>query len=227
MPYKAPRALRDKSSGFSLHELLIVMGIMAIISAIALPRLISSARLIGSTGMPREIVTYLRFARQEALTRQMVITCRYDDQTKTITIINHGERGITYDPTTDAMVKLPGNTAATANQVADVTIEQQTLTRTGITANDLILGRADGKDPATTTLDDGTLMTTLPASKQINITFQPDGSVVNAQNASLNRTLFLYNQQAQQDTAFAISVLGTTGRVKLWRYDKNATKYSE
>ena len=207
--------------------MLIVLAIIAIISAIALPQMIGSARLITSAGMPRELVTYLRFARQEAISQQVVFTCRYDNQTKTITIINHGERGITYDPTADAMVKLPGNTAASANVVADVNVEQISLSKLGVPAADITFGRVDGQNPSTATLDDGTLMTALPTSKQINITFQPDGSVVNAQNSTITRTLFLYNQQAQKESAFAISVLGTTGRVKLWRYDRNANKYSE
>jgi hypothetical protein len=199
---------------------------ISIILAIALPNLIGSSRLINSVGIPREIVTYLRLARQEAITRNVAITCRYDNQTKTITIINHGERGITYDPTTDAMVKLPGNAAATADQVADVIMEQIPLARARVPASDIAYGRVDG-NPATTALDDGATMTTLPASNLINITFQPDGSVVNALNAPLNRSLFLYNQQIQKQSAFAITVLGTTGRIKLWRYNSSGNNYVE
>jgi prepilin-type N-terminal cleavage/methylation domain-containing protein len=229
MTSRATPALRERhssSSGFSLAELLIVLIMISIVSAIALPKLVGSSRLIASTGIPREIVTYLRFARQEAITRNVVFTCRYDNQAKTITIINHGERGITYDPTTDAMVRLPGNTAVSADEVADVTVEQIPLARARVPANDIAYGRVDG-NPATTALDDGATMVTLPTSKLINITFQPDGSVVNAQNAPLNRSLFLYNQQIQQQSAFAISVLGTTGRIKLWRYNSSANTYAE
>lgn len=226
MTSRATPILRSNSRGFSLVELLIVMTLMAIISAIALPRLLNSSRFIGSAGIPRELATYLRFARQEAVSQKVVVTCRYNNQDKTISIINHRERGITYDPNTDSMVTLPGNPAPSADQVTDMTIERVPLARPGVPSGDITLGRVDG-NPATAALDDGTQMVTLSASNQINITFQPDGSIVNAQNVPINRTLFLYNQQIQKESAFAVSVLGTTGRVKLWRFDSNANKYYE
>jgi prepilin-type N-terminal cleavage/methylation domain-containing protein len=216
----------NNSSGFSLAELLIVLFIMAVVSAYALPRFLGASRLIGSAGIPREILTYMRLARQEAIAQQMVFTCRYDDNTKRITIINHKESGITYDPATDSMVKLPGNAAASANVVADVTVENIPLGRMGAASSTITYGRVDGK-PDTTPLDDGTVTLALPASKQIVVAFQPDGSVVSALNSPLNRTLFLYNSQIKKQTGFAISVLGTTGRVKLWRYDSNVDKYAE
>lgn len=221
-----PRSKKSSSSGFSLAELLIVLLIMGIVSAYALPKLIGSSRLIGAAGIPREVLTYMRFARQEAIAQEVVVTFRYDDATKTITIINHRERGITYDPATDSMVKLPGNTAPSANEVPDKIIEQIPLARMGSTTRDITYGRVDGK-PDDTPLTDGTLMLTLPTSKKINISFQTDGSVVDSANSPLNRTLFLYNTLVKKQSGFAISVLGTTGRVKLWRYDSNVDKYAE
>jgi hypothetical protein len=61
----------------------------------------------------------------------------------------------------------------------------------------------------------------------VNITFQPDGSVIDANGNPVNRALFIYNTQAPTDTAAAISVLGAAGRVKLWRYKSNVNKYVE
>lgn len=226
MTSRARPGRRNSARGFTIYEVLIVMGIIAVISAVALPQLLGSSRLISSNGIPREIVAYLRFARQEAISQMVAFTCRYDHAARTITIINHRERGITYDPATDTMVRLPGNTAPNANQVADVTVETIPLSRTGVPAADISFGRMDG-NPATTPLPDGATMVTLPGSNQISITFQPDGSVVDSLNAPINRSLFLYNQQAQQQTAFAITVLGTTGRVKQWRYNSNVNLYQE
>lgn len=226
MTSTSTRKVRTSSRGVTLFELLIVMGIIAVMSAIALPGLLGSSRAIGSAAMPRELVSYLRLARQEAMSKMLVFTCSYDNLTKQITITNHGERGITYDPATDTMVKLPGNAAPSANVVADVNVEQVSLTKSGIPASAISFGRVDGY-PATTVLDDGVAMATMPAGNKINFTFQPDGSVVNAQNNPISRSLFLYNQQIGSKSAFAITVLGTTGRIKLWRYASNVNRYSE
>ncbi len=216
----------NRSSGFSLAELLIVLFIMAVVSAYALPKFLGSSRLVVAKGMPREILTYMRLARQEAMSQEVVFTCRYDDTAKTITIINHKEKGITYDPTTDTMVKLPGNTATSANEVPDVVVETIPLARMEVMKGGITYGRVDGKAD-TTPLDDGSLMLTMPASKQIVFAFQTNGSVVNALNSPINRTLWLYNKDIKKQSGFAISVLGTTGRVKLWRYDSNVDKYAE
>ena len=226
MTSRAPaRRGLSRSGGFSLIELLIVCGLVAICSAIAIPQLIGSSRLLGSAGIPREIQAYLRFTRQQAIAQKMVYTCSYNNLTKQVTIINHGETGITYDPATDTMVKLPGNVAASANTVADVTVEQQTLVKAGVPGPDIIFGRPGGAPIAA--LDDGTQMSTLSASNLINFTFQPDGSIVDSLNRPINRSLFLYNTKVPKETAFAISVLGTTGRIKLWRYVVSATNSSK
>jgi prepilin-type N-terminal cleavage/methylation domain-containing protein len=224
-PARRPRG-RNDCRGFSLIELIIVILIITIISAIALPRLIDSRRMLSSAAMPREVVALLRYARQQAISQMTVHTFRYDHLTKTITITNNKETGITYDPALDQMVRLPGNAAATANVVADVVLEQYPLTKTGIFVPDILVGRPNAL--ATVPLDDGVnVVTPTVATNQIIIAFQPDGSVVDALNRPLNRSLFMYNRQIPDASAFAISVLGSTGRIKPWRYDVVTKKYVE
>jgi len=76
------------------------------------------------------------------------------------------------------------------------------------------------------TLSDYTTPTALSSGK-VSVTFQSDGTVVVANNNVVNKALFLYNNRAPQETSSAISVLGAAGRIKVWRYDINATKYAE
>jgi len=217
---------RKDCRGFSLIELIIVILIITIISAIALPRLIQSRRMLSSAALPREIVALLRYTRQQAISQMKVYTFRYDDLTKTVTITNNNELGITYDPALDQMVRLPGNTAATANVVPDVVVERYLLTKTGVPASDILVGRPSTL--AVVPLDDGVnVVTPTVATNQIIITFQQDGSVVDALNRPLNRSLFMYNRQIPDPSAFAISVLGATGRIKPWRYDIATKKYVE
>jgi hypothetical protein len=64
-------------------------------------------------------------------------------------------------------------------------------------------------------------------SSKLNITFQPDGSVIDSSGNPVDQAMFIFNNKAALGTASAISVLGTSGRVKLWRYYSNGNKYAE
>jgi hypothetical protein len=75
-------------------------------------------------------------------------------------------------------------------------------------------------------LGDGVSRTTL-SSGRLNITFQPDGSVIDSTGAPSNKALFFFNNKAAQQTASAISVIGASGRIKTWRYTTNGNKYAE
>ena len=215
-------------------ETLLVLAIISIFGAMAMPQLIGMRRRQRMASIPNEIQAQLRLTRQEAMTQRQTFTFRYDDTTKQISIINHMERdddathnpshyrGVTFNPTTGAMVKLPGNTEASADTTADVVVRTVSLINSGIPATELMYGRPQGV--AANVLGDGVDKTDLPnATNQINITFQPDGTVVDANGNPLNRALFFYNTQYDKDSAFAISVLGAAGRVKVWRYNTNVT----
>jgi hypothetical protein len=39
--------------------------------------------------------------------------------------------------------------------------------------------------------------------------------------------MFLYNNKIPNETATAISILGASGRVKLWRYSASASQFTE
>jgi len=204
--------------GASVIEMLIVVVIAAVLTAVTLPQVISARRLIRSAQLPREVATQLRAARQQAMSQRQAFTFQYDDTNKQIVIIDHG-------PT------LRGTAVLTAtgypNTAGSVVVLTLPLTGgSGIPSSELVFGVPSGITGTGSTLDDTTTPIALTGNK-INITFQPDGSVIDANNNPLNRTLFFYNNRAPQETAAAISVLGAAGRVKLWRYDTSASKYSE
>lgn len=228
MTSRATRALRGNRpscAGFSVAELLVVCAIIAVASAIALPKLLGTSQLVSTAGIPRELIAHLRYARQLAMGQRSVVTCRYDDATKQITIINHNETGITFNPLTNSMALLPNIVAASTDVVPDTTVERFSLPKLGVASDDITLGRPSGALAAA--LGDGVQMVTDVPNSIINITFQPDGSVVDALGQPLARSLFIYNKKIEPNAAFAISVLGTTGRIKLWRYDSYAKIYVE
>ena len=219
-------------SGVSLIEMLIVLTIGCILSAIAVPQMVGYRRLIRSAGINREIATNLRLARQLAMSQseatptgglsRVAFTFQYNDANKEIRIIG----------------PIPAGTAALAdgaypNNAGSRTVATFSLTQGGLSAEEIGYGIPAGSELPigapiipTGALPDGVTMTNL-SGNWINITFQPDGSVVDASNAPLNQALYLYNKKVAQSTAAAISVLGSSGRIKVWRYGSNANAYAE
>ena len=195
------KKLLGKNAGFSLPELLIVLLVIAILVVLALPQIISSRRLVRFTGLQRQVSASLIEARQEAMSQRRPITFRYDDRNKRITIFG-GSFGIFGDGN-NRMVELSGS---------------------GLIPAEIRYGRPSGV--SNSALGDTTNMTSLSQNK-IDIVFQPDGSVIDASNNPQNQALFFYHSTYKKDAAFAVSVLGAGGRVKLWRFSKGANVYVE
>jgi prepilin-type N-terminal cleavage/methylation domain-containing protein len=221
--------------GFSLVELLLVLMMTSVITAIAIPTVITQRRLFRSTSLMREVATQLRYARQLSMSRRQAITFQYNDTTKQIRIINQYNNR---NPNTVCNVDRTAifgqggfpDTACSA-LVATVPLAN------GVAASEIGYGIPSGTSllPAgapvipITKLDDNILLTPLTptAGGTVSVTFQPDGSVIDATGIPVDRALFFYNSTAAQDTASAISVVGASGRVKVWRYTVNGNKYVE
>jgi len=184
-----------------LPELMIVLLIISILVVLALPQIISSRRLFRFSGLQRQVATSLTEARQEAMSQKTPITFRYDDAAKKI-MIHGGKFGASGD-------------------ARNRTVE---LTGTGLEFDEIAYGRPSGA--LTSALSDTSNITPL-VSGAVAITFQSDGSVIDAANNPQNNAVFFYNVNYPSDMAFAISVLGAGGRVKIWRYNKNIQLYVE
>lgn len=224
-------------------ELLIVVAIMGILSAVALPALLGQRRMLRSAAVTREIMTQLRYTRQLAMSQRQSVTFQYDDAAtkKQVTIINHNNNRpvsaqfpVSCVLSRTAILSAP-NFPSTACSTVVITIP---LTQGGLSASEIVYGIPAGSPPLpagapvipVTKLDDNILMTPLTpagAGGKLTITFQADGSVVDAVGIPLDRAMFLFNNVAAQATASAISVAGASGRVKVWRYNPNGNKYVE
>ena len=214
----------QSDSGNSIVEVLIVLTIAGILTSVAIPQVISSQRLIRSASLPREIASQLRYTRQQAMSQRQAVTFQYDDSTKRVTIYNHHNVN---NPTTTC--NLSGAAILTASNfpatVCTTTLLSVPLAGgAGLPTTEVSYGIPTGI--SVTTLSDLTALTALSSSK-VNITFQPDGSVIDSSGAPTGRALFFYNNRVPGQTASAISVLGVSGRVRVWRYDPNASAYAE
>ncbi len=182
-------------------EIVIVLLIIAILAVLALPQLMSSRRLLRFAGFQRETVAMMRDARQQAMAQRKSITFRYEDDNKAIVVYGAGY-GVFGNPN---------------NQV-------KFLEDTGVDLQDLAYGRPSGASAAA--LGDSTNLTGLTASA-VEVTFQPDGSVINGSNNPVNKALFFYSADDPDGTAFAVSILGAGGRIKVWRYNPGGNSYIE
>lgn len=192
---------KKAQKGFSVLELLIVLIILSILAVLALPQVIASRRVFRFSGMQRQFVSSLTEARQAAMTQRTPITFRYDNVDKK-TIIYGGSFGALGDA---------------KNRVVY-------MANSGLVNNDIVYGRPIGA--STASLGDNSNMTAL-TSNAVDIIFQPDGSVIDAANNPINNGLFFYHKKYANDTAFAVSILGAGGRIKIWRYSQGSKVYVE
>jgi prepilin-type N-terminal cleavage/methylation domain-containing protein len=199
---------RPSDSGFSMVELLIVVALMTIMAAFAVPQVISMRRLVRFNGLQREIISQLRLARQLAMSQRQVMRFRYDDNTKQVSIIDNQERGTAANPTAN-------------NTSNDVIVKTTSLAGLGVPAGEIAYGQPSG---APNSLPDGVSLSAL-SNGQVEVIFQPDGSVLDSSGNPSNAALFFYDNKAPAQTAIAVSVLGAGGRAKTWRYSPNAGVY--
>lgn len=203
--------------GASAVELVVVLVISGVLSAMAIPQFFNARRQLRAVAIPREIAARLREVRQLAMSQRQPFTFQYDDSTKYISVIDHGPYVAPATLFADALFPM------TATSVTRSTIP---LAVGGIPAGEIAYGIPAGVASGATPLPDGATLTSL-ASNKITITFQPEGTVVDATGMPVTRALFFYDTKADVKTACAVSVIGAGGRIKVWRYSQGTSKYVE
>lgn len=201
------------SSGHSLIEMLMVVALLCVVSSLALPQFMAQRRLTRSVGITREILTQLRQTRQLAMSQRQAFTFLYDNVSKRISIIDHNSNlggPLLIDP---SYPNTAGSVVISSTPLAEAAISSEM--NYGIPA-----GLPNGA------LRDGIAMTPL-FNNRFTVTFQPDGSVIDGAGDPQGRAMFFFNNRAASETASAVSIMGASGRVKIWRYSAGASLYLE
>lgn len=214
---------RSPQGGFTLLEALISIGIIAIVSAITIPQVVGARRAIRAAGVGQDLAAGLRDARQMAITRRRAITFQYDDTLKKVTIIDHGTNAQGLGVSGASILTTSGYPNTVGSSVASTI----SLTASGLPASEIAFGAPPGAPAVASTLGDKTMLATLPSNKKLNITFQPDGTILGVGGAASDVAFSIYNSVQPQGTAAAVSILGATGRIKTWRYSESAKKFAE
>lgn len=208
---------RRGQRGMSMVELSVVMGIMAVVMIVAIPQLVGTRRNIRAAAIPIEVKAHLRYARQTAMGRRRAITFQYRTDIHEISIIQHNLDYAVPGGTTNAGTPVLNDPAYPFTAGSNVlrTIPLAPAGPSGSPSDHLTYGL-----PANTSnlpLDDTTTLSA-PVNNRVNITFQPDGSVIDAAGATANFALMFHHPDYPESTLRAVSILGASGRVKAWRY---------
>jgi prepilin-type N-terminal cleavage/methylation domain-containing protein len=212
-----------REGGFSLFEMLIVVGVIAIAAGISIPQVIGARRLIRSAGVTHELSGALRDARQMAISRRRAVTFQYDDDTKRVNLIDHGVNTQGLGVSGPGVLTAGNYPYAAGSSVASTVM----LGAGGATADEMAYGVPSTVPTAARTLGDKTTLSALTTDKKLNITFQPNGTIVGDNGLPRDFALAVYNSAQPHETAAAISILGATGRIKSWRYSESAQKFVE
>lgn len=212
------------AGGFSLIELVVVAAIIAVVAAVGIPQLVGARRAMRASAVPKEVRSQLRYARQAAISQGRAVTFRYDTAEREIMVVEHNaEYDLGGGETTRVGRPVLEDPAYPMTSGA-VVLRRLSLVATGTKPDEIAYGRPSGV--TTAALDDRTNLIAA-ADGFVNVTFQPDGSVIRADGTPGDYALFFYNPKAPTETAYAVSVLGAAGRIKLWRYSSATSKFVE
>lgn len=201
--------------GYSAAELLIVVAIIGIMSAVALPYVFSYRSRYKSEEQSIKIMDLMREASQTALNQRRTIRFEIDNTDSSILIIDEST-----DPEDTLVKKIP--------------IEPAGVLRMDVNPTGIIRPNPPNYNPASFAVDSvGHRAGSSPVIGHTvwAIRFRSDGSVVNVGNIPISATLFVFppvggmsEAAADNKQIRAITMYGGSGAIRYWKYD--GTKFT-
>lgn len=200
-----------KTSGFSLIELVIVMVIVAVLSAISIPYIYNYSRLYKSEDQALKVMDMMREAGQLALTKRRVFRLEIDLTANEILII---DEGVGAAPDTE-IKSIPLEPVAQVRMDAiptGVVKPNPPDYADAVFAPDSIGHRSGGID--------------IIGNRVWAARFQSDGSVFAANNVPINANLYFWSPRTPGNAAArdnkevrAVTIFGGSGAVRYWKHN--------
>ena len=205
-------ARRDKTSGFSMIELVIVLVIILILSAISLPYIFNYQRRFKAEDQALQVMDFMREANQLALNKRRTMRLEIDLTDNKLLLIDEKEPGASDDTEVKA-IPLESTLEVRMDQIP-----------TGISKpnppnyNDAAY--------AIDTIGHKRAGTTVNGHNVWAARFKSDGSVVNAAGTLISANLYIWAPVAAGNTnprnkkeVRAITMFGGSGAVRYWKHD--------
>lgn len=197
-------------SGFSLTELLVVLGIVGVMSVIALPYMVNFKKVYKSEDQAMKVIDLMREASQLALNRRRTI--RFE-----------------IDFTDNAALLIDENGAAADTRIKRIPLELPREVRMDVAPTGVTRPNPPNYNNAATATDTrGHLVgtTTVTGHTVWLARFRSDGSVVNNTDVPLSATLYSWPPVSPGSTTprtlsevRAITIFGGSGAVRYWKHN--------
>jgi len=211
------RKARNFEAGFSVIELLVVVGIIAILSTVALFYAAAHKKLYKADDQALLITDLLQEARQRSLTQRETLRVEINATTNTVSLYNE-------------------NTAATATDdtlLKRITLSSATDVRVGAPPSTIGYNPPEQLPVPTATFTTSVYPTSISQSV-CTLRFMANGTVTNAGTSAVGAgatvtgtTLHVWMPKkgapTQADIARSITVLGSTGTIRMWEFDFPST----
>lgn len=212
-----------RESGYSMVELFIVLSIMVVLGAVAIPRLYYSRRLYQSEEQALKVIDLMRETSQLAMTRRRTFRFEVDLTANAILIIDERNPDPAIPPpatpvnSPDRLVK-----KVPLEHVAQLRMDVRPA---GVSAPPTPHNYANPTF-ATDTVGHLEGSTTVNGNNIWFGRFRPDGSMVNAANNPISVTFYVFPPTTPGNTnarnrkeVRAITLFGGSSAVRFWRHD--------